>query len=584
MRRVWSNVTATALAGLMLMGKVADAAGFGDYQPEPLYTATITSSFYLPMRDGVALAVELERPAENGQPAAGRFPVIWHHTLSISRAAADGAGFAGQAPGFWQLPSLAKHGYIVAQVARRGSGQSFGIRRGYHDRTEADDAYELTQWFAEQPWSSGAVGIYGCSNTGDAAMHALAARPPALRAVFAGCFSWHKYDVFRRGGIFAQWGTGPARSIEEDLSFPPVAGDENKQLLRQAAEQHQYSTPLLELWQGLPYRDSWSPLTGTRFWFEGSIASYRDQIRQANVALYIQGGWRDELRDQGFIAFLNVPGSRIVMGPWKHCMNDDFPLLAEVHRFFDFHLKGIDNGLAQSPPVHYFHMTGNNTGTWKASESWPEPESRPLQLQLGDGTLDQTRTTKSRRELAVHIPEICAEETIGPFSQPCVERRSDLNYVSDVLTQAVDVTGHPTVAIWLTSSAQDAHLFVYLEDVGPDGTVTVVTEGRLQASLRARHPAPWKMPAGVSWQRAFGEDAKPLLPREPVQLQFDLMPTSWQFQPGHRIRLSIAGADYRERQRKSADQVQRLTILSSGARRSTLTLPVMPGETDVNRR
>src|SRR5690606_1629981 len=109
--------------------------------------------------------------------------------------------------GISEFPNLAHHGYVVVQVARRGLGQSFGVRRGYHDRNEAQDAYEITQWLAEQPWSDGRVGVYGCSNSGDAALHVMSVRPPALKAVFAGCFSWHKYDAFRRGGIFAQWGT-----------------------------------------------------------------------------------------------------------------------------------------------------------------------------------------------------------------------------------------------------------------------------------------------------------------------------------------------------------------------------------------
>jgi len=70
------------------------------------------------------------------------------------------------------VPSLTEYGYVVVQVARRGNGQSFGVRRGYNDRTEDDDAYEMKEWLARQPWSNETVGIYGCSNTGDAAMHA----------------------------------------------------------------------------------------------------------------------------------------------------------------------------------------------------------------------------------------------------------------------------------------------------------------------------------------------------------------------------------------------------------------------------
>ena len=223
-----------------------------------------------------------------------------------------------------QVSGLARHGYVVVQVARRGFGQSFGERRGYHDRNEAQDAYEITQWLAAQPWSNGVVGVYGCSNSGDAAMHAMSMRPPALKAVFAGCFSWHKYDAFRRGGIFAQWGTGPTRTLEEDMKVRPVDGDEGKVLLRKAAEEHQRATSLFELWKGMPYRDSYSPLVASRFWQEGSAANYLDQIRRSGAALYIMGAWQMNCAIKALSPISTSPALRIMLGPWLHCMNDDF--------------------------------------------------------------------------------------------------------------------------------------------------------------------------------------------------------------------------------------------------------------------
>ena len=140
-------------------------------------------------------------------------------------------------------------------------GASFGVRRGYNDRIEAEDAYEVNEWLARQPWSDGKVGIVGCSNTGAAAMHAITVRPPHLLAAFVGCFAWDTYDWTLRGGIFAQWGTGVQRTVEEDMKSKPVDGDESKTLLLQAAQEHQKSTNLAAMWRGIPYRDDFSPLT-----------------------------------------------------------------------------------------------------------------------------------------------------------------------------------------------------------------------------------------------------------------------------------------------------------------------------------
>jgi uncharacterized protein len=204
-------------------------SSFGQYQPAPLYYEALTTSQYLTMRDGVRLAISITRPSQNGKPIEGRFPVLWQHTLSITAPGILASNISIAMPGGYNaVPNLAYYSYVVVQVARRGQGPSFGKRRGYNDRSEAYDAYEVIDWLASQPWSAGAVGIYGCSNTGDASMHAVTAANRHLKAAWAGCFSWEKYDGFWRGGIYANWGTGPERTIEQDIANTPVQGDEAK--------------------------------------------------------------------------------------------------------------------------------------------------------------------------------------------------------------------------------------------------------------------------------------------------------------------------------------------------------------------
>src|SRR5581483_9392979 len=231
-------------------------SGFGVYEPAPLYQGRISHSLYLPVRDGVRLAVRISRPAIEGQAAPGRFPVIWQHTIDISEPPPRGGM---KDFGYGAIPSLTAYGYVVVQVARRGNGQSFGTRRGYNDRTEDDAAYDVTEWLAQQPWSDGHIGIYGCSNTGDAAMHAVSVAPPHLKAAFAGCFSWSKWDAFHRGGLYAQWGVGIERTVDQDMKLVPVEGDDERVLLHAAALEHQRAVPLRTLWRGMPFRDTWSP-------------------------------------------------------------------------------------------------------------------------------------------------------------------------------------------------------------------------------------------------------------------------------------------------------------------------------------
>ena len=546
-------------------------SSFGHYRPAKLYTGQAKSSFYLPLRDGTKLAVTVARPAVGGKPAEGRFPVIWHHTLSATQQLADGTG--PRAGGFAAIPSLTDHGYVVVQVARRGNGQSFGTMRGYHDRNEAHDAYEVIEWLAAQPWSSGKVGMYGCSNTGDAALHAMTVNAPHLAAVFAGCFSWNKYDAMRRGGIFAQWGTGPTRTIEQDMAIPPVDGDESKVELRKAAEQHQAMVPLIDLWKSLPYRDSFAPSVQSRFWAEGSGSSYRPQILQGKVPLYVVGGWRDELRDQGLIARMNIPGTRILIGDWLHCQNEGFALVEEAHRFFDRHLKGIDTGIDRDPPIHYF-VTG--AGEWRSASQWPLPEARQISYALTPGGLAAGgfKGAALHQAFPVDYTVTCPEGGSGATVQPCHLPGQGLSLAGKVLKAPVEVTGHPLADVWIAADTPDANLFLYLEDVAPDGTVKVVTEGRLKASIRKLDPAPWALP-GLPWHRAYAEDVEWLRPGEPARLIFDLMPTSYVFARGHRIQFTFTGSDHRERARDAKAQPKAITLLSDQAHPSSVSLPVV---------
>jgi putative CocE/NonD family hydrolase len=554
----------------------AQIEGFGTYHPEKMFTGSVSSTLYISMRDGVRLAVRITRPALQGQPAPGRFPVIWQHALTITETKD-----AVQEPidaGLNQLPALTAYGYVAVQVARRGNGQSFGSRRGYNDRTEDDDAYEVTEWLAAQPWSSGSVGIYGCSNTGDAAMHALSARPPHLRAVFAGCFSWSKFDAMRRGGIFAQWGTGPQRTLEEDLAVEAVDGDAAKVLLRTAAQEHQSSTDLLAMWQQLPFRDSWSALVGSRFWAESSVSSYAPQLRQLAIPVYIMGGWHDELRDQGLIALLNLPGSRVLIGPWRHCQNPGFELLQEMHRFFDTYLKGAALGLATEPPVHYFTMGGDGGGRWKSSPTWPVPGMRLERWFVSTATaLDRHAPGRvADGTFVVHTAANCPEGGVGPFMQPCHTAGEGLSVRSSALTADLTITGNPVVNLPISADRPDANLFAYLEDVAADNRITVITEGRLKASLRAEATPPFAVP-GTPWHRAYAQDAQPLQPGVAASLHFDLLPTSYVVPAGHRLQLTVMGADYRERARDPSVEGTRITLSSTPANPAWLDLPVEPG-------
>ena len=73
------------LALLAAAPAAAQPAAFGQYRRAADYPDIATSSQYVTMRDGVRLAVRVDRPARGGRAAEGRFPVIWHHTTRSLR-------------------------------------------------------------------------------------------------------------------------------------------------------------------------------------------------------------------------------------------------------------------------------------------------------------------------------------------------------------------------------------------------------------------------------------------------------------------------------------------------------------------
>ena len=353
--------------------------------------------------------------------------------------------------------------------------------------------------------------------------------------------------------------------------------DPDKTLLREAAQEHQKSTDLLEMWKQLPFRDSWSPLVGARFWAESSVSSYAPQLRQPAVPVYVMGGWHDELRDQGLIALLNLPGARIVIGPWRHCQNPGFELLQEMHRFFDTYLKGLPVALAAEPPIHYFTMDGSNGGAWKSAPTWPVPGMRLERWFVGQDTALDRRAPDRKIEstFIVHTAVDCPDGGVGPFMQPCHRVGEGLSVRSAALPTDLTITGNPVVNLPVRADRADANLFAYLEDVAPDNQVTVITEGRLRASLRAEATPPFTVP-GTPWHRAYAQDASPLKPGAMATLHFDLLPTSYIVRAGHHLQLTLMGADYRERARDPGVEGTRITLSSTPPLPAWLDLPVEP--------
>jgi putative CocE/NonD family hydrolase len=547
------------------------------------YSESVKTSQYVTVRDGTRLAVDIYRPAIDGRAVDEKFPIVWLHT-PYRRAFTDRSGKVVNAVEGNYLGELLKHGYVVAAVDTRGRGASFGARRGFQDRTEANDAYDLTEWFAKQPFSTGAIGIAGCSYLGGTTWHAATTAPPHLKAIAPGCTDFDKYGFVSRGGITAQFNTRPEDPAQDfGQGVLPVDEDQDGKLAAEAIAGHAAGTPMAELWRGMPYRDDVSPLLHVPFWREASVATYADQIERSKVALFIWGNWLDEGSFEAVLAFNNLNNPRkLWMGIWGHCQVGDFSMSTELLRFFDRYLKNIDNGWEREPPIYFRTVNAAAGQEWSAASKWPVPEARTQTLHLSAANDKSSLTPTVEKQDAAKSFQVdyqprCKDRAKEAFMiWPCVPEAYGASFTTAPLSHDAHIAGHPVLDVSIASTQSDADLFVYLEDVSPSGETAIVTHGRLRASFRSEEKPPFRNYMGVPYHRGNREDVKPLVPGEHTRMRIDLLPTSTIVKAGHRLRVSVSGADPRQRSRSVLfDPPPTTTIFRGGQSDSTVMLPVI---------
>ncbi len=540
-------------------------------QDDPAY---VRSSLYVPVRDGTRLAMNVYRPASNGQAVDARLPVIFFFTPYRARYRdANGRIVELSQARSLGLIRLLDAGYVIAEADVRGKGASFGARRGFQDRTEAQDGYDLVQWLAEQPWSNGVVGMAGCSYLGGSTVHVASTRPPALKAYFAGATDLDKFEFVRAGGITAQFNTRPDEPLSDDLASVPVDADTDGSLLREAVAQHAANTPMAALWYGMPFRDSVSPLTGNAYWEEVGPYTYLDALR--GLPAYFWSNLKDEPTSQVLQLAANLD-AKLLVGPGSHCVPPPgYDLGGELQRFFDHHLKGVDNGIEREPRNQWWVEGASAGSEWLRGDAVPGTNSTRQDWYAGAGVdagvLAITPQAQASKQLTVDY-----DVGAGEYFAFWVESQAEhgLTFTSAPLDDALHLEGYPLVHLTVAADREDLNVFAYLEEVAANGSVEVLATGRLAASYRATAPAPYDT-LGLPWHPARAADHRPLVPGRPVELDIALLPLSHIVPSGHRLRLVITGADPRQRNlaeiRQDPPPVMTLQLGGDAAR---VSLPV----------
>ncbi|MEO8325212.1 MAG: CocE/NonD family hydrolase [Nitrospirota bacterium] len=546
------------------------------------------TSQYLTMRDGVKIAVDVYLP-DDLKPGH-TIPTLLHQTRYwraiqyrwlVSVFKEDGPrGLIGS-----YAKRFLQQGYAWVDVDVRGSGASFGTRPIAYSPEEIKDGAEIVDWIIAQPWSNGNVGAMGISYSGGTAEMLLVNQHPAVKAIapmFSG-FDLYSEIIFP-GGIHLKWFTKTWSEIVHRLDqnqlphaglttkllvrgVRPVDGDAGQDLLSLALQDHTSNWSPYREASGIVFRDDPPPSRQVVNIDTLSTQTYADDIAKSGAAIYSYSGWFDggyQLAAIKRYLYHQQPSHRLILGPWDHGGKRQispyalgpapFDHAAELLKFFDVHLKSAATGTSNDPPIRYYTMGEEQ---WKTSSRWP-PESTPTSMyfqQASGLSMEPSPVADQPDRYQVDLTTGTGNQTrwntlVGiSLKEPYPDRKERdqdlLIYTSEPLSEALEVTGHPVATVYLSATTQDTNLFVYLEDVTPEGNVHHVTEGELRAIHRQWQPSHTIFtPSGPLPVHTFRRaDAAPLIPGEVVPLKVALLPTSYQFKKGHRIRIALAGAD-----------------------------------------
>jgi hypothetical protein len=482
----------------------------------------------IPLRDGTPLAARIWLPEDadrNPVPVILEYLPYRKRTGTYDRDALT-------------HPYLAAHGYAAVRVDIRGSGESGGLLFDEYARQEQDDALEVIERLAAQPWCSGAVGMMGISWGGFNGLQVAARRPSALKAIITICSTDDRYrdDVHYMGGTLLRAGFSWAAYLFSAMCYPPdpaLVGDAWRAMWRERLE----NVPLfLETWLHHQRRDA--------YWKHGSVCEDYSAIQ---CPVFAVGGWTDGYTNAipRLLANLTVPRKGLI-GPWAHAYpHFAFPgpqigFLHEALRWWDHWLKGLDTGVMDEPMLRAWMMKSVRPapyhkelpGRWIAEPAWPPRRTTALRLHLTNAGL--------RTDAAGLIPRaVCSPQTVGrnggswcPFGrapdqaddQQADDARS-LVFETAPLDRPVEILGAAILTLDVASDKPLANLAARLCDVHEDGASLRVSYGILNLA-----------------HRDGSETPAPLVPSLRYRVRIQLNDAGSVFPAGHRIRVALSTA------------------------------------------
>lgn len=601
------DTTRRGFAALMAAFGASVARGESAAAAEGEYEVSLTSDVMVRMRDGVRLATDIYRPARNGKPVPGRFPVILERT-PYGKTVVSRSELSVKEPEPKSRAEVARffvsRGYVVIYQDCRGRYGSEGQFVKY--LSDGLDGYDTCAWIVQQAWCDGKIGTMGLSYAAHTQGALACTNPPGVAAMFldSGGFANAYQDGIRQGGAFelkqVTWAYHAA------FESPEVVKDQLKQKALKAID--------IKGWFArMPWKKGHSPLSPAPDyeayvwdqWEHGEFGPFWKQL-----GIYAQGYW-DAFRDCPMVfmsswydpyprsATDNYVGLsrrkkgpvRLILGPWTHgdrtltyAGDVDFGTEAPIDgdlapdfltlrlRFFDAWLKGERNGVQAEPAVRLFVMGGgsgrknaqarmDHGGRWRAEKDWPIPDARLTAFHLhGDGRLAVEPQAAGAAAMSYDfdpdhpVPSIGGTITSGEpvMRGGAFDQREGPRFFGS-REPYIPLASRPDVLVFETEPlAED------VEVTGPIEAKLWISSNRPDTDFTIKlidvYPPNEDYPDGFAMNvtdgimrvryRTSWEHPQMLVAGEVAEITVAAFPTSNLFKKGHRIRLDVSSSNF----------------------------------------
>jgi hypothetical protein len=462
----------------------------------------------IPLRDGVRLNATVFRPHTQKES----LPVIFTFTPYISDSYTDRAEY------------FAGHGYVYVLVDVRGRGNSEGGFEPFAN--EGRDGYDVVEWLARQSWSNGKVTMWGGSYAGFDQWTTLKEFPAHLATIVPAAAAHPGVDFPFQYNISSpyiiQWITFTSGVTSNAKLFGDSAfwGAKWRELYAGHRAFNELDrvvgnpSPIFQKWLQHPTPDA----------YLDAMAPSPEQYRKIAVPILTITGDYDGDQPGAFTYYKrhmqygteqSKANHYLIIGPWDHAgtrtpqrefggMKFGEASMLDMNKlhteWYDWTLKGGPKPAFLKKRVAYYVAGAEE---WKYADTLEGIAGARRTLYLASdgaaesvfhsGRLAEKSAPAAASDHWTYDPldtraaqDVAVEERAPYTTQSGMMnlRGNGAVYHSEVFDAATEVSGFPTLTLWLSMDVPDTDLQADLYEILPDGSAVLLTSTAMRARYR----------------------------------------------------------------------------------------------------